>query len=286
MPIPSNLPHLLRLLDDETPSVREAVARELESFGDSLERELARLDPPLTGHQLGALRSTLGLRRRERLCAQWPSWLSAESDSARLEAGLNALSVYLDERIGRAGELPAKLDELAAEYSRMKDKADPMSLARFLFVTKGISGADDTDYYKPSNSDLLYVIEKKRGLPISLTALYMLVGRRLGLDIAGCNLPGHFMARLLRDGEAVLVDCFDGGRVISSSELRRMADGGSWEYLEGLIAAGADAVTIIARFLNNLTNAYTRRSDADGCALMRELLASLSGAVSGRPGPR
>jgi hypothetical protein len=274
-----DIPHLLKLMDDESPAIREAVGRELAAFGPNLEAELDALEG-LTDEQVRAAAEVVVLARREKLTREWPSWLQAADEHERLERALESLSGYLSGP--RSPGLRASLDALAGEFASLRGEIDAFALADFLFKSKGYSGASE-DYYEPRNSDLAQVIETKKGLPISLALLYMLVGRRLGLRISGCNLPGHFMGRVETPEGPILVDCFDGGKPIPMSRLRGMADGESWRFIEPLIAKEADAPTVVARVLNNLVNAFVRKADAENEALMRGLLSRLEDALSGPP---
>jgi regulator of sirC expression with transglutaminase-like and TPR domain len=89
-------------------------------------------------------------------------------------------------------------------------------LHRAMFDEAGFAG-NTSEYYRPENSSLPDVLESRRGLPISLALVYKLVAGRLGLDAWGVGLPGHFVAGLEMDGQ-VLVDCFDGGRLLDQRD--------------------------------------------------------------------
>jgi len=141
------------------------------------------------------------------------------------------------------------------------------ALNEYLFGELGFSGNTET-YYDPRNSYLNQVMDRKTGIPISLSVLYMAVGRRIGLPLEGVSFPGHFLVRLpLRNGVLVL-DPFAAGAPQSAEELR--------ERLKRVIPAGAldntaelpldqflDPATnrqILARVLRNLKAIYR---DAD-----------------------
>jgi regulator of sirC expression with transglutaminase-like and TPR domain len=141
------------------------------------------------------------------------------------------------------------------------------ALNEYLFGELGFSGNTDT-YYDPRNSYLNEVMDRKTGIPITLSILYMALGRRIGLPLEGVSFPGHFLVRLrLRNGVLVL-DPFAAGAPQSEEELR--------ERLKRVIPAGAldntaelpldqflDPATnrqILARVLRNLKAIYR---DAD-----------------------
>jgi regulator of sirC expression with transglutaminase-like and TPR domain len=104
------------------------------------------------------------------------------------------------------------------------------ALNEFLFGDLGFRGNTEA-YYDPRNSYLHEVMDRKIGIPITLSVLYMAVGRRVGLPLEGVSFPGHFLVRLrLRTGMLVL-DPFAGGAAQSAAELR--------ERLQRVIPAGA-----------------------------------------------
>src|SRR3954468_11362505 len=103
-------------------------------------------------------------------------------------------------------------------------------LNEFLFDELGYAG-NTQEYYDPRNSYLNEVMDRKTGIPITLSVLYMALGRRVGLPLEGVSFPGHFLVRLrLRNGVLVL-DPFAGGAPQSAAELR--------ERLQRVIPPGA-----------------------------------------------
>ena len=104
--------------------------------------------------------------------------------------------------------------ELASRVPRLtNDEERVAELGGFLGGHVGLRG-NTANYYHPDNSLLPRVVESRLGIPISLTLVYILVGRRAGLRVEGINLPGHFIARI---GE-ILFDPFHRGRVLSASD--------------------------------------------------------------------
>lgn len=129
-------------------------------------------------------------------------------------------------------------------------------LVRFLAFEQRFTG-NHHDYYHPRNSYLPWVIEFRQGLPISLTLIYMLVGRRAGLKVDGISAPGHFLARL----GGVYFDPFYSGRIVSEGELERL----SAEVPDAhrpLLDQPCTPVQIVHRVLINLRNAYIKRGDS------------------------
>jgi regulator of sirC expression with transglutaminase-like and TPR domain len=167
-----------------------------------------------------------------------------------------------------------RIDELAAACS--EPTLD--GVRRLLFQELGFTG-DTGDYYDPANSLLDCVLERRRGLPITLSLLTIEVGRRLGVPLDGVGMPGHFLVRdrVLPD---VFVDPFDGGRELSAADcqaiFRRLAGRGvpfDPAYLEPV-----SGVSILGRMAANLVNAYRRRDDRSGLRWSARLRSRCPGA--------
>lgn len=94
-----------------------------------------------------------------------------------------------------------------------------VALNQFLYEDLGYWGNTD-DYYDPRNSYLNEVIERKTGIPITMSILYMELGRRIGLPLEGVSFPGHFLVRLRLRGGTLVLDPFSGGAPQSEDELR------------------------------------------------------------------
>lgn len=275
---PTNLPHLLKLLEDDSETVQRAIAEELVSYGPDLDRELARLGNIVSPEMREKISSLLEAYHRSRLKERWSEWKKLEQSEEKIERALHLLAEFQN---GPAypHSLKELLDELAQEY-RIGGQGivDPLKLANFLFKIKGFKG-NQADYYNPLNSNLVHVIETKRGIPISLALLYILTGARLGIPIEGCNFPGHFLARVRVQGKAVWVDCYGGGRVLDEASIGHMiqespevTDSANWKEV---LYQETPAESIIARVLANLIRSYELAGNVAVKSLMEELLETI-----------
>jgi len=140
-----------------------------------------------------------------------------------------------------------------------------VALNEFLFDDLGFSGNTD-NYYDPRNSYLNEVLDRRTGIPITLSVLYMEIGRRIGLALEGVSFPGHFLVRLRVRGGMLVLDPFAGGAPQSEGELRerlkrvipRGATGGvpvSELPLEQFLEPATNR-QILARVLRNLKGIY------------------------------
>lgn len=110
----------------------------------------------------------------------------------------------------------------AAVASHSAPVARAAALAEFLFRRQRFRGNRE-NYYDPRNSYLNDVLDRRLGIPITLSLVFMETGRRLGLEIGGVGLPGHFVCRVeSADGHAVFFDCFNGGRILTGEGCARM----------------------------------------------------------------
>jgi len=167
-----------------------------------------------------------------------------------------------------------RLDELAARAGR----ADVHHLRRFLFEDEGFAGNAD-DYYDPRNSCLNDVLDRRLGIPITLSLLAMEVGRRLGLVVHGVGLPGHFMAM----AGGVLFDPFNGGAAVSRAEAGAVVARvlGRAVPLEDGHFAPVPKTQILLRMLANLRRVYVDREEWGKARAVMERLMLLDPEAPG-----
>lgn len=298
----SQLPFLLRLIDDPSSRIRAKIALKLAEFGPSLRDDIAALGIELNAEQRRIVEdivhssavlmagfsgapiyfepyADISFSEEELLRDNWLNWLRLSDNNDKLEAALDLLAGLQLGRSYTPHSLTGKLDELAAEFRATGYMTTPEELSDWLFRERGLRGSTPQDYYHPLNSNLLHVIESGRGIPISLTAIFLLVGKRLHLQIHGCNFPGHFLARA-RDEDSLdfekelFFDCFDGGRMLSDAEAAALRKAAPMA-----VAEPASAEIMIARFLRNLAVAYEQSGDKEKTLFMLALLGELEQAT-------
>ena len=155
----------------------------------------------------------------------------------------------------------AMLEEMGRKAHARITKGDVAVLNafnRFMFEELGFTG-NEQNYYDPRNSLLSYVLDRRTGIPITLSVVYMEVGRRAGLQIEGVGLPGHFIVRAGTGGSeaAALVDPFH-GKVIDEEECQERLDivHGGRVLLTSEHLAVATTREILVRMLRNLKAIY------------------------------
>jgi len=163
----------------------------------------------------------------------------------------------------------ARIDAMAETLrSRMRRDISPtdtlVALNRYLFEELGFSG-NTTDYYDPRNSYLNEVLDRRLGIPITLSVLCIEIGRRIGLALHGVSFPGHFLVKcVVRDGVVVL-DPYARGASLSldNLQLRLKTLRGETpppDMVQHMLAA-AGRKDILVRLLRNLKSNYLERRD-------------------------
>jgi regulator of sirC expression with transglutaminase-like and TPR domain len=190
----------------------------------------------------------------------------AEVDERRLDLGRAALTIARIEHPGLSVEQEvARLDELAARSAAGAAGDRQAALERllaFLFEDEGFRGNAE-EYYDPRNSCLNDVLDRKLGIPITLSVLTMEVGRRVGIDVDGVGLPGHFIVSANLGARRIFLDPFNGGAVLTpaqAAEVASRAVGRPVKLLDGHWAP-CPKRQILVRMLRNLKGIYARRED-------------------------
>lgn len=162
----------------------------------------------------------------------------------------------------------AQLDTFAADVrDRLEDQGVPAALAalnRYLFDDLGFDGNAE-DYYDPANSYLNEVLERRTGVPIALSIVYLEVGWRLGLPLAGVGLPGHFVVSCTGPEGTVYIDPFHGGTLLDEAgciELMRRAVGNRLRFRREFLLPVSKR-QILSRLLGNLKVVYQQQQDVD-----------------------
>jgi regulator of sirC expression with transglutaminase-like and TPR domain len=164
-------------------------------------------------------------------------------------------------------EVLVRLDRLgervrARAGSRERAASILGALRQVLVEEEGLRG-NERDYHDPRNSFLNEVLERKVGIPITLSVVWMEVGRRAGLRLDGVGFPGHFLAKYVSPGGTeIFLDAFHGGEILSADECvaRYRARTGGRDLDRRYLAAVAPR-QILARMLHNLRRIYLGRKD-------------------------
>ena len=214
---------LIQLLDDPSPVVQKALQEEFQRLGDAgltiLDRVVREESPELREHASQILGSITD-PDPSRMFVEFIRGLHYE-----LETGLFMINRVIFPNL-EIGPLRAGLDGLA---QRCRDiSTAPMNpgeqckvMNRVLFHESGFRGNTE-DYDDPLNSCIEAVFRRRKGLPILLSSIYILLGQRLGIDLEPIGLPGHFLVGCFQGPEPFYIDPFERGRFRRLEELREL----------------------------------------------------------------
>jgi regulator of sirC expression with transglutaminase-like and TPR domain len=194
-----------------------------------------------------------------------------QGDDVPLDEGAFLIAAHAYPDLDVAAECK-RLDELASACPPDLD-----GLRRYLFQELGFRGNED-DYGDPRNSFLNDVLDRRLGIPITLSVVAMEIGRRLDVPLAGIGLPGHFLIR----HEAVpplLLDPFNGGHSLSLEDCEALVKRvyGDGVKFQPALLTPVDNTMILARMLNNLRQVFTASNDSPATAWVLRLRAGIPG---------
>jgi regulator of sirC expression with transglutaminase-like and TPR domain len=169
-------------------------------------------------------------------------------------------------------------ERVRARYRRDAKVRDILGQINWvLYVEEGMRGNDE-DYSDPRNSYLNEVLDRKLGIPISLSALYSAVADHLGLQMAGVNLPLHFMLRVDEDGRTWFVDPYHGGAVYTRRTCERVLTGIARApvALTDSVIRPCSIQVVVTRMLRNLKLIYGNLQDIPALLPIQRRLTALN----------
>ena len=199
---------------------------------------------------------------------------SVSRHSEQINLALSCL--YIAEESCPDLDVPAYMGKISEISERIRQRSQVRNslfdalyaLNDLLFKELGFSG-NAGNYYDIKNSLLNEVLDRRLGIPITLSILYMEIGRRIGIQLTGVNMSGHFLLSAGKGDSLVFVDPFRGGRLYSRWEcLRLLSASGDppnnpaqLDRLEQRYLPRADNKIILARVLNNMKMIHTHSGD-------------------------
>jgi regulator of sirC expression with transglutaminase-like and TPR domain len=200
--------------------------------------------------------------------------------------------------LGRAALLVARLEypsldptgvllRLDAMAGRIRESISPdarvadrlAAINHYLFEEQGFRGNRE-EFYDPRNSCLNAVLERKLGIPISLSVLYMEIGRRLDVEAEGVSFPGHFLVRVSLEFGVIVLDPYNEGVTLSEEDVReRLAQQTGTDFAESAdlvdILQPAGKKEILARMVRNLKRIYSEADETEKAIRAATLILAL-----------
>jgi regulator of sirC expression with transglutaminase-like and TPR domain len=258
---------LVRLLGDGDKFVRDRVTAEFLGTGEDVLPFLeiaGRDERPQVRDQA---REIIGLFAQQRLREKFHklSYKMSENRLTDLEEGVLLIAEFgYPDLDGDA--LRGTLDSLAKEInSRILPSDTPLEivdkLTTYLFHEKGFSGNRER-YFDADNSYLNKVVLSGKGIPITLTVLCMLIGRRLGLPIEGVGMPAHFIASYVAPEGPIYFDPFGKGRILTKFDCGEIVKKSGLDFDEKFLARSDNRATLL-RMIHNLIVVYNRTQQVE-----------------------
>jgi len=290
IPTPSSVAAAVSLLADADRRIFEACRRQLLEWGAMarpvLENAAASADPRLRARARHVLRSigfTEWLASVRGVAVRAAHEAPDRGRCGVLEDGVCVLSAIADPARDLRDLVTTRLDELAVRVRgtmRVRTAASAArALAEVLAQAESYVG-DSAGYYDLDNLLFDRVLHGKRGMPVSLSVLYVLVGRRIGLQLNGVHMPDHFLVRV-QGSRPVLLDPFHGGRTITKVDCIRYLRSAGYASDASLITEVDDRGILLA-FLSDLQRVFGYREDREVCEALqgaRRLFAGDSAVV-------
>lgn len=274
---PERLALLLRLLDDDSPQVRQSVESALEAFDGDVSEILGELPETLDTSQRDLLSTFLRPARRRRLRREWivPA-AGADAvldDWEHFESLLRSLSDYLHDGVTLRQPLGDALDLLAEEVEEIVSLNGASGLNSALFAG-GRFIADTIEEDFPGNYDLARVLAGDPSNSLGLGLVFLLIASRLAVDVDGLSLPQSFLCRFQEEGRPVIVDPALKGRIVAIEDLAHRIRRYPREVRE-MANRPASPGELLIRVIEELATAWAVRGETEDAELMEELLATL-----------
>ena len=270
---------LVRLLADDAPRIRRIARENLSAMGEpvlALVEERSRQAPDQSVRAAASV--FLDEQRRERVLALWEeAWRSGGLD---LEGGVALIARSEFPSIG-ANAIGAALDGFADVLRRRiaavrSNDALIERVNHLLFRELGFRG-DRNHYYDPGNSYLNVVLERRRGIPVTLSAVYILVCRRLHIAVEGVGIPGHFLLRYRSGRKARFLDAFNQGKELTYQDCVAFLEREGLPFRELYLRKAEDRETL-TRMLGNLLRIYEHEKDEARMERVNRMLAAIPGS--------
>lgn len=248
---------MIRLLSDDDVKIVKTITGKLVGLGGPavpLLQEAELEDPQVAGRVTSIIEEIRGTQIEHEL-----EVLAGQSDDQMdLEAGAFLLGRYVYPHLDPIPYM-RQLDCMAAD---VRDCIGPRAggeetvkiLGRYLFNELGFTG-NTRNYYEPDNSYLNMVLERRIGIPISLSTVYLLLGQRLGLPVVGIGMPGHFLVKYDSEKYKMFVDCFNGGSLLTERNCLRFLTEAGYGFDERYLQHSSTRA-ILTRTVKNLIGIY------------------------------
>ena len=274
---PSQLDALISLLDDSDWEVKQHVREKLIGLGAAvipvLEQKWEESFNPILQKELEDLVHDLQFGLVKQRLIDWKS-----SQNQDLLEGLWILNTYQYPDL-ELETLQAAIHQLYVEawthFSPNLQPLDQVKILNHVFFKQLQFSGNTKNFHSPSNSMLSAVLESKKGNPISLCSIYLLVSQKLGLPIFGVNLPNLFVLIYQQGNSDFYINAFNKGLVFSKNDIQNFLEQLKIDPLS-IYFEPCTNLAIVLRFLKNLATAFEHLGESSKLGEVKELLEILA----------
>jgi regulator of sirC expression with transglutaminase-like and TPR domain len=255
----SQIRAMIRLLVDEDEKIVKTIVSKLVDLGPSALPLLheAEIEQPEMADRIAMILEEI---RGGQLEEELRLLVALPEQQVDLEAGAFLIARYAYPTL-EVATYARQLDEMAREVrerigSRASGEETVKALNRYLFVEQGFRG-NTKNYYEVENSYLNRVVDRRTGIPISLSAVYLAIGKRLSLPLYGIGMPGHFLVKYDSDRYKIFIDCFNGGALLTERNCARFLTEAGYGFEDRYLLPSPPRA-ILTRMIKNLLAIYNK----------------------------
>lgn len=267
---------LLFLMDDPDPFVQQSVESRLQELGEKAVPLLDEYKSEINGEDAkNRVNDVIHKLTFDTLESDFIEVLEEGLKTRKsLETAVLTLARFANPTL-RISDYQKKLDQFAQMIEpqikyKLDEKRKMKRMLKFIFEDLNFRG-DTKNYHAPQNCFLNHVIDRRKGLPISLSLVVMFISRRLEMPFFGINMPIHFMLNYVGDKEELLIDPYDDGAIVTYDQcyffLKKNNIEPRPEHFQ--IATNLD---IVLRCIRNLIHSYERQEELERVEDLRKLL--------------
>ncbi|TKS58965.1 MAG: hypothetical protein EWM72_02617 [Nitrospira sp.] len=274
----SQIRALIRLLSDEDDRIVRTISGKLIDIGPSavpLLQEAEIEQPEMADRIASVLEEIRGGKLEDELAE-----LAALPDKAMsLETGAFLIARYAYPTLDVA-HYHEQLDTMAHEVRariglRASGEETVNALNRYIFTEQGFKG-NTKNYYEVENSYINCVMDRRVGIPISLSVVYLLIGQRLTLPLFGIGMPGHFLVKYESDRYKIFIDCFNGGALLTEKNCARFLTEAGYGFDDKYLQK-SPVRAILSRMAKNLLAIYSKLDEPVKTARLTKFIEILGG---------
>jgi regulator of sirC expression with transglutaminase-like and TPR domain len=274
----SQIRALIRLLSDEDDRIVHTISGKLIDIGPSAVPLLqeAEIEQPEMADRIASVLEAIHGGKLEAELAE----LAALSDKAMsLEQGAFLIARYAYPTLDVA-HYRKQLDTMAQEVRariglRASGEETVNALNRYIFTEQGFRG-NTKNYYEVENSYINRVMDRRVGIPISLSVVYLLIGQRLTLPLFGIGMPGHFLVKYESDRYKIFIDCFNGGALLTEKNCARFLTEAGYGFDDKYLQK-SPVRAILSRMAKNLVAICSKMDEPVKTARLTKFIEILGG---------